>query len=475
MALKLKKNITSSVSQPISAGKNIESDGITVRQRVQDYKSKGLNVCVGVGGLSSPLEVGADGVEKASAKLAGLLGDLGCDVVDLGPIGTPDKAVAAGKKLAEAHVHAVALAATSWYEDYLVVDLQEECQLPVLLWSLPGVETGALCGNQQLGCEFKQLGVSFEAIHGYLVQADLLNRAMRFLRAASLKYRLRRSKVGLGGHHVPGMTEAAVNEIALKREIGCRIVPFELSDLKTKAQAVSEEQAGQIWRQIVERVSSCKVSDDEGIDSARTYVALRKIVEEQRMDALAIGCYPHLMGRVCLAASLLADDGIPFGCEGDGNTVVAQLILSLLSGAPTHNADWLEPLEDGTVVFSHCGNGSLSLADNAKDITLEPVRLMKYGVCVLFATRPGPVTILNLVPSGDGYQCAMLTGEAVSTDMVFPGNPLRVRFPHDPSHLINWIATQGIGHHWAACYGDFSSEIRHWAAMSGSKLRLLTP
>jgi len=68
-------------------------------------------------------------------------------VIELGSIVTADAALAAGRKLAESHVDAVALAPASWFEDYLVLDLIEECNRPVLFWPQPGMETGALCGN----------------------------------------------------------------------------------------------------------------------------------------------------------------------------------------------------------------------------------------------------------------------------------------------------------------------------------------
>jgi L-fucose isomerase-like protein len=202
---------------------------------------------------------------------------------------------------------------------------------------------------------------------------------------------------------------------------------------------------------------------------------VKELIDKHRLDALTIGCYPHLMGRICIAASLLADDGIPLGCEGDVNGAVGQLLMMRLTGQPTHNTDWLEPLEDGTMVFTHCGSGSFALAENSKDITLSAVRLMDQGVCALFPAKPGPVTLVNLLPRGDGYQVALLEGEAVSTTMVFPGNPLRVRFPQPTPALIDWIFAEGIGHHWMAGYGHCAGEIKEWAALCGPTLRLLRP
>jgi L-fucose isomerase-like protein len=428
---------------------------------------------VAVGSVCSPLEVGAGRAPQAAQALARLLTEEGCEVIELGPVDTPDKSVAAGRRIAEQHVQAVALAAASWFEDYLVLDLLEECSVPVLLWSLPGMETGALCGTQQLAAYLKQLDKPFHCIYGPLDNVDNEQQAMVFLRAAALKHQLRRARVGFGGYRVAGMSEVSANEFALKKAIGPRVIPLDMPLLLARAKEIADDQVRDRWQGVVGRAGCCKVSASDGLDSIKVYVAVKELVDKHRLDALTIGCYPHLMGRVCLAASLLADEGIPLGCEGDVNGAVGQLLMTRLTGQPTHNTDWLEPLEDGTVVFTHCGSGSFDLAENPKDITLSAVRLMDQGVCSLFPAKPGPVTLVSLLPRGDGYQLALLEGEAVSTTMVFPGNPLRVRFPQPAPDLIDWIFAEGIGHHWMAGYGHVATEIREWAALCRPGLRLL--
>jgi L-fucose isomerase-like protein len=428
---------------------------------------------VGVGSVSSPLEVGADRAPQAAKDLAGLLTNCGCEVIELGQVDGPARASAAGRIMAERHVHAAALAATSWFEDYLVLDLLEECGVPVLLWALPGMETGALCGCQQLTAFLEQLEMPCRGLYGPLGQGTNGSRAMEFLRAAALKARLRRARVGVLGHRVPGMTETAPNEFGLKKVLGPRIAPLDLARLQTQARAIADQQVESLWQAVVARSGACQVPDQEGLDAMKFFVAVKELIGQQELDAVTVGCYPHLMGRPCLAASLLADEGVPLACEGDANGAVGQLILTWLTGQPTHNTDWLEPREDGSVVFTHCGSGSFSLAERKSDITLASVRLMGQGVCALFPARPGPVTLLSLLPRADGYQVAILEGEAISGPMVFPGNPLSVRFERPVAEIIDWIFDEGIGHHWMAGYGHVGPTIARWARLCGPGLRLL--
>ena len=58
----------------------------------------------------------------------------------------------------------------------------------------------------------------------------------------------------------------------------------------------------------------------------------------------------------------------------------------------------------------------ISLAEKETDIVLDLVRLMDRGVCALFTAKPGPVTLLDLTVTTTGYQCAVLEGEALSTN-----------------------------------------------------------
>ena len=429
---------------------------------------------VGVVGLSSPLEVGAEQAPRAAAALAQFLREAGCETVEAGALGHPDHSVAAGRRFAEEHVDAVAGAATSWYEDYLVLDLLEECPVPILLWSLPGMETGALCGTQQLTCFLKPLGWPYEAVFGELTEAGVRSRLRTSVRAAALRTRLRRARIGLAGHRIGGMTHTAPAEFMLKKAVGPRVVPLDLPQLLRRAAEIPEAITGPLWQQVC-AAGSCRVPDEEGWASMQVYVAVRELVTEYRLEALTIGCYPHLMGRVCLAASLLADEGVPLACEGDVHGAVGQLMLSLLTGGPTHHTDWLNPLEDGTVVFTHCGSGSFRLAERPSEIALERVRLLQQGVCALFTAKPGPVTLLSLGATEGGYQVALLEGQALSTPLVFPGNPVRVQFSQPVGELIGWIHEAGIGHHWTIGYGHVGPEIRAWARCAGPSVRLLEP
>ena len=211
--------------------------------------------------------------------------------------------------------------------------------------------------------------------------------------------------------------------------------------------------------------------ETEGIYSSKVYLALKRFIRECSLSGIATECYPKLMGQVCLAHSLLSEDGIVASCEGDINSALAMLMLYELTGSPVHNTDLLTVYEeDNSILFSHCGSGGFSLAEKREDIDLGSVRLAHRGVCVLFPSKPGTVTLVNLVGRKDTYRMCVVGGEAVHTEMVFPGNPIRVKIPIEVHDFIEIIAEEGFGHHWMIGYGDVKAELRYLASLDGVKI-----
>lgn len=427
---------------------------------------------LGIAVVTSPLEVGAEEAPVLLENLSRAFDSAGYGRLDLfpspQPATDPASAVAAGRYFYDQRVDAICVLAASWYEDYLVLDLIEECNAPIIAWARPGMETGSLCGMQQLGHMLKQLAHPYLFLFAPVESKDALRRAWDYASAAALRHQLRRGRIGYLGHRVEGMTETTGHELALKKMFGPRVVGLDSQVFLDRAARVAPESVTRDWERLTSQVGQVTATEEAGLESLQVYVALKEMSEKAGLAAVAVGCYPHLMGKVCLAASLLAEEGIPVACEGDINGALGMLILTRLTGQPVHNTDLLDPIpEDNTIVFSHCGSGGFSLASSPDQITLEPVRLMHRGLCCLFTARPGLVTLLNIIPTLDGYRMAALFGEAVETDMVFPGNPLRVRFRSDYGDILAWIATEGLGHHWMAAYGDLRQHLGDLADLIG--------
>ena len=432
-----------------------------------------LKPVVGVASLSSPLEVGANKATDAVKNLEKRIRDGGFQTKSFGSIETVDQACEAGRRAAETHLDVMVFVTVCWYEDYYVLDFMEECPVPFLFWALPGMETGALCGVQQQTFFLKKLLHPYEAVFGEIEDAACYEKTEIFIRAASLKNRMRRSKIGFSGQRVSGMTDTACDEHMLKYAIGSRIVPLYLPKILSRTEELMQDHTtSKLWKETLGIVAKSTALNEDGKRSMAMFLSIKEQVKKYNLQALTVGCYPDLMGIVCLSASKLADEGISMSCEGDLNGAVAMHLLMLLTGGPVHSTDWLDPLNDGSVVLTHCGSGSFDLAENKDDIVLSPVRLMERGVCALFPAKTGPVTLISLDPKPGGYRCTILEGEAIRTEMVFPGNPVRIVFQQKTNDIMDWIFREGIGHHWMIGYGHVANEIRMWGKIVGEKITI---
>jgi L-fucose isomerase-like protein len=277
-------------------------------------------VRLGLAVVASPLEVGADEAPVLQEKAASALREEGGDRLDLcvsgGVVSSVRDAVAAGRQFYDRRVDAVCVVAASWFEDYLVLDMLEECDAPIFGWAMPGMETGSLCGMQQLGFILRQLGRPHAVLYDGADSRDAVQSALAYASAAALRRRLRSTRIGFLGHRVEGMTETTGHELALKRTFGPRVVGIDSQAFLQRLALVDPEEGRARWAQLQEEVGRVACGEDAGLESLQVHAALKKLIEDEMLSAVAVGCYPNLMGQVCLAVSLLGEEGIPVACEG---------------------------------------------------------------------------------------------------------------------------------------------------------------
>ena len=417
---------------------------------------------IGIVGLAGKFEVGFEETPDLMIKAAENIRGNGGDVTTVpGIIYDHKSMLAAADLLKNRAIDILCVCVGTWSEDHHLLDLLEYIDRPVMLWAFPAVDTGSLCGVQQICCVLKELGKRYFYLYGESEDRALGMKAVRISKAAALKNKLRHVKIGNIGGRVKGMTETAFDEMEIKEKTGVRIAGINEQELAAAFSYSDKKAAEALWDDTMTKVGSVKCSRDHGVEAMRYYLVLKDLIIRYDLEGLAVRCYPELMGRVCLPFSILSAQGIVCGCEGDINNTVAMKILYELSSQPVHNTDLLYPKQEGnTILFSHCGSGAFCLAASAKDITLGPVRLADTGVCSLFPAKPGKVTLINLTGRRGTFRMSVLTGEALECGMEFPGNPLKVRFEKDIFEINERIAEEGTGHHWMAAYGDYSFELK---------------
>ena len=190
--------------------------------------------------------------------------------------------------------------------------------------------------------------------------------------AASLEILSYLSENGKEGRILHGTNDEIVNEIvetchgmSLHTDLfnGSRIGVFGLPSDWLIASGVDYEYIRERFgieavfidlQRLVDEIGATEKTDMLAAD--KTYSAIKKICQEERLDAMTIRCFDIVKAcntTSCLALARLNDEGIVAGCEGDMQTLMTMLLAKKLLNEPAFMAN-PSILTDTTSMFAHC-------------------------------------------------------------------------------------------------------------------------
>ena len=420
------------------------------------------------------------GEEKASEKHKEILTSLkhrGLDVTDFGVVMDTSMAHEVGCKCAEKRVDFIFVLMTTFAPDHFIVEILDACDVPLYLYALEReFDCISLVGAMLINPTLYDLDKQYQLHAGDFSESEITNSLMVFARASLMRRILRDMRVGYMGKNPDIMFSMQADEYGLKKKLGVTVIPIRDFEYMDRVKIVDEEEACNDWKDVKARVGKVKVTDAEGIEASKSYIAMVKMAEEKKLDALSINCWTHLKSKICLPIARFNDIGIGSGCEGDLHSTILMRLLYLVSGRAAINGDFMRLFHnENQIMFSHCGAGSFSIARSKNDIVLHESIETKDGIGVFFpADQPGTVTALNLMGSRAGYRLAVLVGEVQKTDMCYEGNPMRIHFNRPVYDILQDVVCHGAGHHWSITYGDLSGELELLARFLDIEFHLLS-
>lgn len=429
-----------------------------------------MDVRLAVVALASALEVGFHETKQLYQITCNSLRKRGVQIVDTGIVMCdPQTMLQAKQQLQAQPFDALLVCVGTWSEDHHLMDLLGYYKKPVILHAYPGIETGSLCGVQQIGAVFRDIGITdFDFVFEEAGSDRAAEQIMSRLQVIGLCDMMRHTRFGAIGGRCDGMTETSYDEFALLQTIGARVVLIDETELLRTVQQVDRQQAKAVCDGLKKRFSRVLSTDAQLLESAAYYLAMKALCVRYDLSGLTVKCYTKYMGKVCLAGALLAEEGVVCSCEGDLNNVIMMKILQLLSGTSVNCTDILQPEpQKNTILFAHCGNTGFDLANSEDEVELCPVRIVNQGVCGRFVCRPGFVTAADLVGHGGTLRMSVMTGEAVACGMEFPGTPMKIKMKRPVLDLCRDVTMKGCGHHWMICYGDYTKPLAEFCRRTG--------
>ncbi|HII67189.1 MAG TPA: hypothetical protein HA302_04130 [Thermococcaceae archaeon] len=92
------------------------------------------------------------------------------------------------------------------------------------------------------------------------------------------------------------------------------------------------------------------------VKTGRMYVALKKIIQDYKLDGFAIGCFEmlnKLNATPCLALAMLNAEGIPAACEGELNSLLGMLIVRRFFDKPAFMGN-IADYGENHIILAHC-------------------------------------------------------------------------------------------------------------------------
>ena len=308
-------------------------------------------------------------------------------------------------------------------------------------------------------------------------------RIAAFCRVARVLKGLKQAHFGHIGHPINAMLDMHTDITMLTTFFGCHVVECEANEIVDRYVNCREEEIEAAEKTILDFFDTpdpvsdpiaVKLRKEDLRTSAQVAVALRKFVENKKIDGLAYyyngspdSTEQLVMSNLIVGNSILTSSGFPMCGESDLKTLVAMMIMNLLgiggSFAEFHPVDFNE----GFVLVGHDGPHNISIAEG------NPVlrSLIKYhgkpgsGAGVEFKIKEGPITMLSINSTCDGkFKFVIAEGESVKGPIPPTGNTnTRGYFKPDiRTFLYRWMK-EGPTHHFALGIGHNAHLIKRVA------------
>ena len=193
-------------------------------------------------------------------------------------------------------------------------------------------------------------GMEGRIVHG--TNDEIISTLVETCHGASLQ-----GRIGLFGQPSDWLIASDIDRDYLLQQYGIEVVDIDLQRLIDGIKTVPQTEAVEVAQTMVKRAKAIKEpSDADMLEAAKAYLAIKRICQEERLDAMTIRCFDIVKAcgtTSCLALALLNDEGIVAGCEGDMQTLMSMYLAKRLCGEVAFMANPSQ-LTDETSMLAHC-------------------------------------------------------------------------------------------------------------------------
>lgn len=215
----------------------------------------------------------------------------------------------------------------------------------------------SLAASLEILAWIKESGDNSIILHGEI--DEISSQINYFYQAETTKKRLRETAIGVVGFPSDWLIASGVNYIDAWKNWGVTYKNIELDELSKQIMNTDNYKAEEIAKKFIDGAVSIKEPNEKDVlEGAKVYLALRELHDKHCLDALTVRCFELLSKHKttgCLALSLLNDENIISGCEGDCQTVFSMLLIYLLTGSKAFMANPSHiDIKKNEMILAHC-------------------------------------------------------------------------------------------------------------------------
>jgi len=290
---------------------------------------------------------------------------------------------------------------------------------------------------------------------------------------------MRSGKVGIVGTPFTGMGDFLVSPENLKATIGAEVVPFDMSEVWTRKEAVSDAEIDTEMADDLARYSKTSYDEEMHRKTARMDLMIRKWMEENDLDAYTLSFADVTRENgfdtvPFIEACKAMDRGVGFAGEGDALT--AMLCGALLQAYPeTSFAEMFCPdWAGGSVFLSHMGEMNERTVRGRMELGIKDYSFSDVDppMAVSGCFMPGKAVLANLAPM-DGGKYALILSEVSVDDVPEEDDNMRgsihgwIRPKTDVASFLKAYSMAGGTHHLVMVYGGEMTALQAFGEMMG--------
>lgn len=423
------------------------------------------------------------------------------EIINLGLVDTPEKAVQAGHDFRSADVDVIFLYVTTYAVSSTVLPVVRRAGVPVVILNLqPAASidfahfnalgsrakmTGewlaycAACPLPEIANVFTRAGIDFHQVTGVLEgDAHVDDEINDWIEAARVGHVMAHTKLGVMGRYYNGMLDIYSDMALQSAAFGTIIEIVEIDELAAIRGELTTDEINTTRARIETEFDIQPDCPEEELQrAAATAAALFKMVDRHGLGSMAYyyestpgTVHEDVITSVILGCSMLTASGVPIAGEYEVKNAQAMKIMDTFGAGGSFTEYYAIDYQDDVVIMGHDGPGHTQIAEGKTKVRPLEVYHGKVGagLSVEMSVQHGPITCLSVLELNGKVSLLVAEGSSVPGPILEIGNTnSRYRFDIGARQFVEAWNAAAPAHHCAVGVGHIANRIEKLGALLG--------